>query len=77
MQDSTYYYWFKFKFTRVLHYYPFVVNLDRYVGDCDTLNDLSSKVSVPNKIKNATMATRQQCIKNKRLSNYIYSSTTW
>ena len=53
-----------------------MVNLDRYVGDCDTLNDLSSKVSVPNKIKNATMATRQQCIKSKRLSNYIYSSAT-
>ena len=60
----------------MLHYYPFVVNLDRYVGDCNTLNDLSSKVCVPNKSNNATMATRQQCIKSKRLSNYIYSSAT-
>ena len=31
------------------HYYPFAVKLDRYVGSCNTLNDLSSKVCVPNK----------------------------
>ena len=31
------------------HYYPFAVKLDRYAGSCNTLNDLSSKVCVPNK----------------------------
>ena len=35
--------------TQGLHYYPFVVNLDRCVGSCNTLNDLSNKVCVPNK----------------------------
>ena len=32
-----------------LHSYPFAVNLDRYVGSCNTLIDLSNKVCVPNK----------------------------
>ena len=27
-----------------LHYYPLAVKLDRCVGICDTLNDLSDKV---------------------------------
>ena len=32
--------------TVILHYYPFVVRLDRYIGSCNTLNDLSNKVCV-------------------------------
>ena len=31
-----------------LNYYPFVVNLDRCAGSCNTLGDLSNKVDVPN-----------------------------
>ena len=27
-----------------LHYYPFAVNVDRCMGSCNTLNDLSNKV---------------------------------
>ena len=34
-----------------MHYYPFAVNLGRCVGSCNTLNDLSDKVCVPNKTK--------------------------
>ena len=30
-------------------YYPFSIKLDRFVGSCNTLNDLSNKVRVPNK----------------------------
>ena len=30
-------------------YYPFALKLDRCVGSCNTLNDLSNKVCVPNK----------------------------
>ena len=30
-------------------YYPFAVKLDRCVGRCNTINDLSNKVCVPNK----------------------------
>ena len=32
-----------------LHYYPFTVKLDRCIESCNTLNDLSNKVCVPNK----------------------------
>ena len=32
-----------------LYYYPFAVKLDRYAGSCNTLNDLSKKVCIPNK----------------------------
>ena len=32
-----------------LRCYPFVVNLDRCIGSCNTLNDLSNKLCVPNK----------------------------
>ena len=31
------------------YYYPFTVKLDKCVGSCNTLNDLSNKVSVSNK----------------------------
>ena len=33
--------------TVMLHCYPFAVRLDRYIGSCNTLNDLSNKVCVP------------------------------
>ena len=32
-----------------LCYYPFAVNLDRCVGSCNTLDDLSNRVCGPNK----------------------------
>ena len=37
------------EYSQEFHYYPFVVKLDRCVGSCNTLNDLSNKVCVPNK----------------------------
>ena len=33
--------------TVMLHCYPFAVRLDRYIGSCNTLNNLSNKVCVP------------------------------
>ena len=32
-----------------LCYYPFVVNLDKCIRSCNTLDDMSNKVYVPNK----------------------------
>ena len=32
------------KYSRQLHYYQFAVKLDRCVGSCNILNDLSNKV---------------------------------
>ena len=37
------------EYTHGLRYDPSAVNLDRCVGNCNTLNDLSNKVYVPNK----------------------------
>ena len=37
------------EYSQELHYYPFAVKLDRCVGSCNTLNDLSDKVCVPSK----------------------------
>ena len=36
--------------------YPFVVNLDRCVGCCNYLNDLSKKVCVPNKTEDLNLS---------------------
>ena len=45
------------EYNQELHYYPFVVKLDRCVGSFDTLNDLSNKVYVPNKIEDLYLST--------------------
>ena len=37
------------EYSQELHYYPFAVNLVRYVGSCNTLNELFNRVYVPNK----------------------------
>ena len=37
------------EYSQEFHYYPFAVKLDRCVGSCNTLNDLSNKACVPNK----------------------------
>ena len=45
-----------------LHYYPFAATLDRCVGSCNTLNDLSNKVCVPN--KSVSTYYRYKSVKN-------------
>ena len=44
------------EYSQELHYYPFAVKLDRCVGSCNTLNDLSNKVCVPNKTKDLNLS---------------------
>ena len=44
------------EFSQELYYYPFVVNLDRCVESCNTLNDLSNKVCIPNKTKDLNLS---------------------
>ena len=39
-----------------LCYYTFAVNLDRCMGSCDTLNNLSNKVCVPNKTEDLNLS---------------------
>ena len=36
------------EYSQEFHYYPFAVKLDICVGSCNTLNDLSDKVCIPN-----------------------------
>ena len=47
------------------HYYPFAVKLDRYVGSCNTLNDLSNKVCVLNKTEDLKSKRVQRDYTNK------------
>ena len=44
------------QYSQEVHYYPFAVKLDRCVGSCNTLNDLSNKVCVPNKKKDLNLS---------------------
>ena len=44
------------EYSQELHCYPFAVNLDKYVGTCNTLNDLSNKVCVPNKTEDLNLS---------------------
>ena len=37
------------EYNQELHYYPFSVKLDKCAGSCNTLNDLSNRIYVPNK----------------------------
>ena len=38
------------------HYYPFAVKLDWFVGSCNTINDLSNKVYIPNKTEDINLS---------------------
>ena len=43
------------EYSEGLSYYPFAISLDRCVGSCNTFNDLSNKVRVPNKTKDLNL----------------------
>ena len=43
------------EYSQEFHYYLFAVKLDRWVGSCNALNDLSNKVCVPNKTENLNL----------------------
>ena len=43
------------EYSQELHYYQFSVKLDRCAGRCNTLNDISNKVSVPNKTEDLNL----------------------
>ena len=44
------------EYSQEFHYYPFAVKLDRCVRSCNTLNDLSNKVCVPNKTESLNLS---------------------
>ena len=44
------------KYSKEFHYYSFTVKLDKFDGSCNTLNGLSNKVCVPNKIEDLNLS---------------------
>ena len=43
------------EYNQELRYYPFMVNLDKFNGRCNTLDDLSSRICVPNKTEDVNL----------------------
>ena len=46
-----------------LHYYPFMVNLDWCNGSCNTLDDLSCIICVPNNTEDVNLNTFHRATK--------------
>ena len=44
------------KYSQEFYYYPFSIKLDRCAESCNTLNDLSYKVCVPNKTEDLNLS---------------------
>ena len=44
------------EYSQGFHYYPFAVKLDRCAESCNTLNDLSNKVCIPNKTEDLNLS---------------------
>ena len=44
------------EYNQEFHYYPFAVKLDKCIGSCNTPNDLSNKVCVPNKTEDLNLS---------------------
>ena len=62
------------EYSQELHYYSFVVNLDKCVRFCNTFNDFPSKVYVPNKTENLNLSvfnTIRGTNESKTLTNHI------
>ena len=80
------------EYSQEFNYHPFAVKLDRCVGSCNTLNDLSNKVCVPDKtgdfnlsvfnmitgIKESKTLTKQISCKCKcKFNERKYNSDQW
>ena len=62
------------EYNQELHYYTFVVKLDRCVGSCNTLNDLTNKVCVPNKTEDLNLSVFNMITginESKKLTKHI------
>ena len=44
------------EYIKILHYYPFAVNLDRCTGSFSALNDLLNRICVPNKTEGVNLS---------------------
>ena len=56
------------------HCYPFAIKLDRFVGSCNKINDLSNKVCIPNKTEDLNLSVFNMIAginELKKLTNHI------
>ena len=44
------------EYNEEFHHCPFLVKLEKFVGSCNTLNDLSNKVCAPNKTEDLNLS---------------------
>ena len=44
------------EYSQEFYYYPFTVKRHKCVGNCNTLNDLSNKVCIPNKMDDSNLS---------------------
>ena len=66
------------EYSQELHYYPFAIKLDGYVGSYNTLNDLSSKVCIPNKAEGLNLSVFNKIIgRNEPKTLTMYISCEW
>ena len=59
------------EYTQGLCYYAFAVNLDMCVGSCNTLNDLSNKVCVSNKIEDLNLIILSMITRINESKKYV------
>ena len=62
------------EYSQDFRYYPFAVKLDRCVGSCNTVDDLSNKVCVPNKTEDLNLSVFNMVTEgneSKTLINHI------
>ena len=82
MSDSTYFFFLIYILmnSQEFHYYPFAVKLDRCVGCCNNLNDLSDKVCIPNKTEDLNLSVFKMITEineSKILTKHISCECKW
>ena len=67
-------------YNQEFHYYPFTVKLDRVVGICNILNDLSNKACVLNKTEDLNLCVFNMITginESKTLTKHISCESKW
>ena len=58
------------EYSQEFNYYPFAVKLDRCVESCNTFDDLSNKVCVPNKTEDLNLSMLNMVIDYDELTKH-------
>ena len=62
------------KCSQELHNYQFAFNLDTYIGNCNTLNDLSNKICVPNKTEDLNLSIIREIKESNILTKQYHAN---